>query len=462
MRTTDASIITPAVRVHHFGFLRKRRKKTKQLAGDTWFRQYYFNCVLWNHNNWRPYRNSKQRICFKAIFKSIITLIMKKRSNLFVAISIFIIFILFFIPNASIFASSLEQQLDQIKKEKAQTEKKIEDAKKKEKDYLNQVNQVEAQLLSSLDQLNTLNKNFADVKSEIDKTNIELAVKENDLAEINKDLDEKEAILSNRIASIYKNRSSSFFEVLFKSKSFIELLSKLKLMNLLAAQDAGIIEDIKSKKSATLSVKQSIMELKKKQDDQRSNLEKLVTQSEQKNTEISGILVNKKDLLSSTKADKNALIKMEAQQTAKENEIQRVLESLKYGSAPNGRLQNPVAGSMITSGFGSRLHPILGYVRPHTGIDMAAPRGTPIVAADGGQVLQASYDSGYGNSILIYHGGGFATFYGHMSGFAVSQGQMVNRGQVIGYVGSTGLSTGPHCHFEVRINGAAQNPLGYL
>src|SRR5450830_1396722 len=159
MRTTDAAIITPAVRVHHFGFLRKRRKKTKQLAGDTWFRQYYFNCVLWNHNNWRPYRNSKQRICFKAIFKGIITLIMKKRSNLFVAISIFIIFILFFIPNASIFASSLEDQLAQIKKEKEQTQKKIEDAKKKEKDYLNQVNQVETQLLSSQDQLNTLNKN---------------------------------------------------------------------------------------------------------------------------------------------------------------------------------------------------------------------------------------------------------------------------------------------------------------
>ncbi|MCX6384122.1 MAG: peptidoglycan DD-metalloendopeptidase family protein [Actinobacteria bacterium] len=386
---------------------------------------------------------------------------MKKRSNLFVAISIFIIFILFFIPNASIFASSLEEQLDQIKKEKAQTEKKIEDAKKKEKDYLNQVNQVETQLLSSLDQLNTLNKNFADVKSEIDKTNIELAVKENDLAVINKDLDEKEGILSNRIASLYKNRSSSFFEVLFKSKSFIELLSKLKLMNLLAAQDTSIIEDIKSKKSATLSVKQSILELKKKQDDQRSNLEKLVTQSEQKNTEISGILDDKKVLLSSAKADKNALIKMAAQQTAKENEIQRVLESLKYGSAPNGRLMWPVVGRLM-SGFGSRMHPILGYVRFHSGIDLAAPRGTPIVAADGGQVIEASYDGGYGNSILIYHGGGFATFYAHMSGFAVSQGQMVKRGQIIGYVGSTGLATGPHCHFEVRINGAAQNPLGYL
>jgi len=386
---------------------------------------------------------------------------MKKRSNLIVAITILIVFIIFFIPNASLFAGSYEDQLEQIKKEKEATKKKLEEAKKKEQDYLNQVNQVESQLLSSLDQLNTLNTNLADVKSEIDKTNIDLAIKENDLNEINKALGEKESILNNRVSSIYKNRSSSFFEVLFKSKSFIELLSKLKLMNLLADQDASIIGEIKDKKSAILSVKQSIIELKKKQDDQRSNLEKIVTQAEQKNTEISGILDEKKDLLSGAKADKNALIALQAQQTAKENEIQRILESLKYGSAPNGRLQWPVAGT-LTSGFGNRKHPILGYVRPHTGIDLAASRGTPIVAADGGQVIQASYEGGYGNSVLIYHGGGFATFYGHMSGFAVSAGQMVKRGQVIGYVGATGLATGPHLHFEVRINGIAQNPLGYL
>jgi len=202
---------------------------------------------------------------------------MKKRSNLIAAICIFLVLIIFFIPNASIFASSLEDQLEQIKKEKEQTKKQIEEAKKKEKDYLNQVNQVETQLLSSLDQLNTLNTSLADVKNDIDKTNIDLAVKENDLAEINKDLEEKESILNNRISAIYKNRSSSFFELLFKSKSFIELLSKLKLMNLLADQDAKIIEDIKDRKSAVLSVKQNIMELRNEQDNQKVSLEKLVT-----------------------------------------------------------------------------------------------------------------------------------------------------------------------------------------
>jgi murein DD-endopeptidase MepM/ murein hydrolase activator NlpD len=386
---------------------------------------------------------------------------MKKRSNLIAAITVFMVFILFFIPNASIFATSLEDQLDQIKKEKEQTQKQIDEAKKKEKDYLNQVTSVETQLLSSLDQLNTLNQNYADVKSDIDKTNIDLAVKENDLSEIGKQLEGKESILNKRISSIYKNGGGNFFEILFRSKSFIEFLSKLKLMNLLAKQDALIIEEIKDRKNATLSVRQSIMELRLKQDEQKNSLEKLVTLAEQKKAEVAGILDQKKNLLSDARADKNALLALQAQQTAKENEIQRILESLKYGSAPNGKLMWPTAGRLI-SGFGNRKHPILGYVRPHTGVDLAAPNGTPIFAADGGQVLQVGYSGGYGNSVLIYHGGGFATFYAHMSGFAVSTGQMVKRGQVIGYVGATGLATGPHLHFEVRINGIAQNPLGYL
>lgn len=388
---------------------------------------------------------------------------MKKRSNLIVAISIFIcIFIIFsIIPVSSLSAGSLEDQLEQIKKEKEETKKKIEDAKKKEQEYLGQVNKVEDQLVSSLDQLNDLNSSLADVKSNIDKTTVDLAVKENELIEISKELDAKSAILNNRVSAIYKNGNTNILDVIFKAQSFTELLSKLKLMNLLADQDAVIIEEIKDKKNATLSVQQSIMELQKTQNEQKSNLEKLVTQAEQKKTEISGILSEKKTLLSSAKADKNALIAMEAQLTAKETEVKRILESLRYGSAPNGRLQWPTAGS-LTSGFGNRRHPIFGGTRFHSGIDLAAASGTPIVAADGGEVLQASYSGGYGYSILIYHGGGFATFYAHMSGFAVGQGQMVKRGQVIGYVGTTGWTTGPHLHFEVRVNGAPQNPLSYL
>jgi murein DD-endopeptidase MepM/ murein hydrolase activator NlpD len=101
-------------------------------------------------------------------------------------------------------------------------------------------------------------------------------------------------------------------------------------------------------------------------------------------------------------------------------------------------------------------------MRFHAGIDIGCNTGTPIIAAADGEVIQAGYMVGYGYAIIIYHGGGFATFYGHMSGFAVSQGQKVKRGQIIGYAGSTGWATGPHLHFEVRINGEPKNPLNFF
>jgi murein DD-endopeptidase MepM/ murein hydrolase activator NlpD len=98
----------------------------------------------------------------------------------------------------------------------------------------------------------------------------------------------------------------------------------------------------------------------------------------------------------------------------------------------------------------------------HEGIDIAVPEGTPIRAAKGGTVIMASYNGGYGNYTCIDHGGGLSTCYAHQSAFAASSGQSVDQGQIIGYSGNTGSSTGPHLHFEVRINGAAQDPMGYL
>ena len=130
------------------------------------------------------------------------------------------------------------------------------------------------------------------------------------------------------------------------------------------------------------------------------------------------------------------------------------------GSAP-GTLKRPVPGA-ISSGFGPRIHPIYGYSLMHSGVDMNGAMGQPIVAAAGGTVFFAGAKGGYGNSIMIDHGGGMVTVYAHQSKFAVSNGQKVTVGQVIGYVGSTGVSTGPHLHFEVRINGNPVNPAKYF
>jgi len=131
-------------------------------------------------------------------------------------------------------------------------------------------------------------------------------------------------------------------------------------------------------------------------------------------------------------------------------------------SAPSIGFTSPLSSYVITSPYGMREHPILGYERFHYGVDMSAPEGTPIYAAASGTVSVASFDSSSGNYVMVSHSGGFATSYLHMTHYIVSVGQYVSQGQVIGYVGSTGLSTGPHLHFAMYLNGSFVNPMDYL
>jgi len=363
---------------------------------------------------------------------------MRYRSKNIIAILVAIILltssIIIFFPPSSLHAQTLEEELKQIQEERKETQEKIQEVKKQEQEYIQQVEIVEEQLLGALSQLDELNMRLAEAKSQIDKTTIELVLKEQELKDIEKDLDSKVQVLNERVASIYKNRNINILEILLKAENFIEFISRLKLMNMIAEQDTEIVTAIKDKKQATLSVKKSIIDLREKQKDHKQQVESLVIQAEAKKAEIEGIYNEKNTLLSQTRANKNALIQMERQLEVKESEVKRILESYRYGSAPGGKLAWPVAGR-LTSGFGYRIHPIFGTRRFHSGIDIAAPYGTLVKAADGGQVVQAGYFGGYGYSIMIYHGGGYATWYAHLSGFNVSMGQMVERGQVIGFVG---------------------------
>jgi len=130
--------------------------------------------------------------------------------------------------------------------------------------------------------------------------------------------------------------------------------------------------------------------------------------------------------------------------------------------ASSGQLQYPIPGAPITSPFGYRIHPIYGDARLHTGVDFGADTGDPIHAAADGVVASAGSLGGYGNATVIEHGGGIATLYGHQSEILVSEGERVTAGEVIGRVGCTGACTGPHLHFEVRVNGEPVDPMGYL
>jgi murein DD-endopeptidase MepM/ murein hydrolase activator NlpD len=159
--------------------------------------------------------------------------------------------------------------------------------------------------------------------------------------------------------------------------------------------------------------------------------------------------------------------KLERQLLAESASITRLLRSLKVGKVVNstGQFMWPVSGR-ITSGFGTRFHPIHRRTIMHTGLDISAPTGRSVSAADGGTVFFAGWRGGYGKAVILTHsskgGQTIATLYGHLSSINVGQGQSVTKGQTIGRVGSTGHSTGPHLHFEVRVSGSPVNPLSYL
>jgi len=390
---------------------------------------------------------------------------MKVISNKIVAIIVSLIIALtgltYFACPQQLFSQSIEDELSEVKEEREQTKKKIEEAKANEKRYTNEVSQVENQLLGALSELSDLNDRLADAKSKVDQATVEIVLREEDIKVIEGELDQNLQILSDRVVYTYKKGANNILELLLDVSTFVEFNSNLKLVNIFTQQGNDNVQQIKEKRDAVLSMKKVIIELMEMQKDHQEEIAGLVSQAENKTEEIEDLYGEKKYLLSKTKADKAALIKMEEELAEKEEELKRILESYRYGIPPSGKLVWPAAGPFI-SGFGYRIHPILGTRRLHAGIDIGAPYGTAVKAAAGGEVIQAGYFGGYGYSIMIYHGGGYATWYAHLSSINVSIGQMVERSSVIGRVGSTGWSTGPHLHFEIRINGVPQNPMGYL
>ena len=287
-----------------------------------------------------------------------------------------------------------------------------------------------SQMLLTQKEIEDLNNQLVQANADMDKTAVDLATKEKDLKQINVELSQKTAILNQRIAAIYKNSNSSVVEVLFKAEDFNDFISRLKLLGLIADQDVEIVNEVKDIKDTNLKIKQSILDLEEKQKQDKDNIEKL-------------------------------LLKSEKQLELEEAALTGKLQNFKYGNAPTGKFLWPAVGP-VTRPFGINFDPVIGSVRLHTGIDIGASRSAPVRAIADGQVIFAGTESGYGNSILIYHGGGYATWYAHLQGFNCSLADNVSAGQVIGFVGSTGLATGPHLHFEIRINGQAQNPIQYL
>lgn len=385
-----------------------------------------------------------------------------------------------------------------------------------------QVVTVQAEILALDAQITQVNIKIDQLNGEMQKLQAEIAQTKAELEAAKAELLEKKDLYAKRLRAMYIANDRGYLDILLDSTDATSIIGNARMIRSIATSDRELIDEINAKvkeieeKQALLAEQEK--QLAQKQEQARIERSNLEAANAQKTGYMNSLMSN----LSAYEAQYDAMLResdaIESQianldlsiQKAKEEESARIAKqraaaeearrekeaaarkasrstgrtastrSASVNSAPavsddvvsygekatpeakTGELYWPVPGHhRITSPFGYRIHPILKYRKLHTGVDIGAPNGTPVVSAGSGTVIASRFMSGYGNCIMIDHGGK-VTVYAHLSSRAVSPGQSVSAGETIGYVGSTGMSTGAHLHFEVRVNGAVQNPLNYL
>lgn len=372
-------------------------------------------------------------------------------------------------------SSQIQTELDALKDDNKAIQSQINAIRK---DY--NANASEIQVL--VNQKNAVDQEIALLNAQIKNLNDQITAYSQLIADTQDELEVAQFTLNGlnekhklRVRAMEEDGTISYWEVIFQASSFTDMLDRINLMQEIAASDQARLEEMRLAAQEVVDARDLMTESKAALEASGAELEASQAELEVKRTESDGILrdlAKKQDefqiLMDESEALQDSLMKEIA---AKEKELNKAKYEEKLaaqaaaGGAPasNATWRTPVSGYTITSPFGMRTHPILGTQRMHNGIDMACAQGTPIYATRAGTVTTASYQAGgAGYYVSINHGDGFSSIYMHMTNFVVSAGQSVTQGQLIGYVGSTGLSTGPHLHFGISYAGAYVNPLAYI
>ena len=297
-------------------------------------------------------------------------------------------------------------------------------------------------------------------QNQLQDTRHHLVLTKDELHKVQTHLETRNELLSNRLSDTYKHGGINYLSVLIGSTDFWDLLSRGHMIRHILNSDIQLIDGIKHDKTV-VEQKKAVLQVQEQKkaalEQQKSTLTRVAyVQTVQRSQILSEISQERRREESDLRQWESNSRQIEAMIRAMQRTPKGRQRMVK---AYHGRLIIPVSGYHITDPFGMRYHPILHQYRMHTGVDLACPKGTIIHAAGDGVVIFAGWYGAYGNAIIIDHGGGVSTVYGHCSSLIAHTGMSVKQGQQIARVGSTGLSTGPHCHFEVRHNGHPVQPL---
>ncbi len=351
-----------------------------------------------------------------------------------------------------------DNNINSLKKKQKSTIQEMDQKKKEIKDLQNQTKDVQAQIEQLDKEMEEAARELEIVQQELNKLNENINLTLEELEEAEAKIENKQETFNSRLRVMYKNGSVGYLEVLLASADIRDFLSRKQMIQSVANYDVELLKYMKEQRD--------IIERKKTQlQAQRASVEATKSKLDARKADLDKATRAKEVLMSQLEKDLKEAEQQydELNKLAKDIESQIVKLQRVEGPYSGGAMNWPVPGNTrISSYFGYRIHPIFKTKKLHTGIDIPASTGTTVVAAADGVVIFAGTLGGYGNTIMIDHGGGIVTLYGHNSSLTVSEGTQVSRGSAIAKVGSTGFSTGPHVHFEVRKNGSYVDPIPWL
>ncbi|MWC30590.1 peptidoglycan DD-metalloendopeptidase family protein [Paenibacillus sp. MMS18-CY102] len=369
---------------------------------------------------------------------------------------------------ASSKVSEINKQLAKIRQQASDAASARKSAEQQSKEVLALKNEAATSVQELEKQMDDIGQQMNGVQQQINQTEDDLMATGERLEAAEERVKDRDRMLQSRIRIMYQNGTVSYLDVLMSSTSFTDFIDRFDALQSIVNQDKNILEEHKKDKAliqkAKAEVEQNLKDVKGMYEKLGAYQSVLVVKEKNKEAMIAQYKQQMEELEDISEEQEQLLIDL-AKKTADLERKKREAQKKQTVFYTGGKLGVPLKDSYrLSSGFGYRIHPIYHTKKLHAGLDMAAPAGTNIYAAESGVVITAGWTSGYGNTVILDHGNGLWTLYGHIrtGGIKVRVGENVKRGEKIAEVGSTGNSTGNHLHFEVRVNGTPKDPTGYL